>query len=272
MKHSLGILILILLTNSNNSPIYRTGQSAELIIVENDTLYLHNLPLESLREKNQTLDSLVNSYTHVWGCESTANWRGYVGIWEIKNNSLFFNDFYNCKRQNKMQFPEAIIPPFAFWVSDTLRVQQGKQIYYQHSGWNRIYEKEHFLIVEKGKVISKEILENGFSIEDQGLYHSELLPMLLDSISHSIPDQFKGQEVFLIFSFDKKFIPFLRGSNPELIEFLQSHIDKLPDSKLFRNHEHYPFLSQMMQIELSNNLSNIYKEKIEQIRYPFGDQ
>lgn len=272
MKHTLGILLLVLLVSYLKSPNYRTGQSAELIIVKNDTLFLHNLPLEPLRDRNPILDSLVDSHTNDWGCSSTANWRGYVGIWEIKNDSLFFNDFYNCARKSKTGFPRDIIPPFAFWVSDTLRAQQGKQIYYQHSGWDRIYEKEHLLITKRGKIISYETLVNGFSTEDQGLYHAELLPLLLDNISHSIPDQFKGQEVFLIFSFDKKFIPFLRGSNPELIEFLQSQIDKLPDSKLFRNHEHYPFLSQMMQIELGDNLSNVYKDKIEQLRYPFSDQ
>lgn len=256
MKHALIILFISLLVYSLSSPNHITGQASELLIIENDTLAIHNLPLKPLLINDPILDSLVDSYYHDWGCTSMGNARGYLGVWEVKNDSLFFNSFLSCNKTNHKEFPQNRIPSFAVWYSDTLRIQEGELIYYEPNGWNRIYEKEHFWVIQNGHVTSKETFENGFIEGDQRLNHRELFKILITSINDGLAENYNGELVFFNFNFKNKFRPFSKSQDSELMTYIQEKIDDLPANKDFRNHEHFPFLAMNWRIRLGKAYEN----------------
>jgi hypothetical protein len=57
----------------------------------------------------------------------------------------------------------------ASWVSGKFRAAKGKVIYYQHSGFERNYEEETILDIDKGKVIGKKeyhnFVKDGFAFD-----------------------------------------------------------------------------------------------------------
>lgn len=85
---TISILIFgILISNK----IFGTAQIPDLLIYNNDTVSLYANPLESYyTEDNPRPDYIVD------GCWSTACWRGYQAIWEVKNDSLFLNAILDC--------------------------------------------------------------------------------------------------------------------------------------------------------------------------------
>lgn len=85
---------------------------------------------------------------------STACWRGYIGYWEIKDDRL-----YLCRVVGAYQW-DAGDPVFADWVSDTLRVPEGKLLHYVHMGFESIYEGELEILVEEGVVVDRLVIEH----------------------------------------------------------------------------------------------------------------
>lgn len=80
----LGLLITI------NS--FGTAQVPDLIIYKGDTLILYTNPLESYYNE----DNPRPKHFYVNGYSSTACWRGYQAIWEIKDNKLYLNAIQDC--------------------------------------------------------------------------------------------------------------------------------------------------------------------------------
>lgn len=71
---------------------FGTAQVPDLIIYKGDTLILHANPLESYYNK----DNPRPKHFYVSGYGSTACWRGYQAIWEIKDNKLYLNAIQDC--------------------------------------------------------------------------------------------------------------------------------------------------------------------------------
>ena len=55
------------------------------------------------------------------------------------------------------------------WLTRDIRVAKGKEIYYQHMGFERNYEEEQIISIDKGKVTGKKVYHNyvidGFSFD-----------------------------------------------------------------------------------------------------------
>lgn len=97
---------------------------------------------------------------------TTACWRGYVGRWEITDGRLYLIELDGRIDKDEMtpamellfpSFPERV---FAHWFSGTLRIPLGKQVEYVHMGFSSKYEKDLFVKVRQGVVISESIREN----------------------------------------------------------------------------------------------------------------
>jgi hypothetical protein len=85
---------------------------------------------------------------------STANWRGYIGSWEVKNGKFYLTDIRGKYR---------IIgktPIFADWFSGIIRIPKGEELHYIHMGFGTIYEKEIHVKIEKGVVIKTKEIDN----------------------------------------------------------------------------------------------------------------
>lgn len=83
---------------------------------------------------------------------STACWRGYQGIWEVRDDRLYF-----CGFSERFLLAS---PLFADWVSATLVVPEGQLVQYVHMGFDSVYEREIHVTVERGIVTGRTVIHN----------------------------------------------------------------------------------------------------------------
>jgi hypothetical protein len=98
------------------------------------------------------------------GC-STGLWRGYVGLWEIKNGRLVLVDIFACGNKstsikNKI-FGKDRTEIFADWFIGQLFIERGKLIKYNHTAYDRFYETEIIVEVKNGIIEKETEYKNG---------------------------------------------------------------------------------------------------------------
>ena len=95
---------------------------------------------------------------------STACWRGYIGSWEIKEDS-----FYLTGLEGRLRFI-GTEPLLADWFTGVLRIPQGEMLHYVHMGFGSIYEYEEHIKIEAGQVVARHRVDNrGKQIDKSGL-------------------------------------------------------------------------------------------------------
>jgi hypothetical protein len=149
-------LLLLLAT-----PAWPTAQIPERIVFEGTEGFLFTNPLESYFSKENPRPEFASPHT--------ACWRGYVGAWEIREDTLYLSDIKAWMRDEdgkaasvgfEKVFPGKSKPLKAEWFTGTLRIPKGKPIKYVHMGYQTIYEYDVFLRVEAGKVIDRQMVDN----------------------------------------------------------------------------------------------------------------
>ncbi len=159
-------LPFVLCMIATSFPGYATEQAPDRLVMGEDTLRLHALPLEQWKEQNNWEkpffpDSLLEVST---GC-----WRGYIAYWEVIDNRLYLTDIYNCNLSTKADlgvlFPGKVQNNrvYADWFSDTVTAYKGKLIYYEHAGFSAIYEHERELVFAEGYKTGEEDFDNSLS-------------------------------------------------------------------------------------------------------------
>jgi len=101
----------------------------------------------------------------------TALWRGYVGSWEIVDERLYLIGLDGtleggAKASLASVFPGFPDRVFAHWYSGTIRIPQGKQLKYVHMGYESTFERDLFLDVDRGLVVSTRERLNGVAGSD----------------------------------------------------------------------------------------------------------
>lgn len=107
-----------------------TAQTPEILIYEGEELNMTSNP------------SLNDMADRGWGL-STGNYRGYVGVWEIKDNKLYLNEV-------RGGFKKEELPAFADWISEELHAWKGNMLHYVHAGYGSMYEEDVFFKIESG--------------------------------------------------------------------------------------------------------------------------
>ena len=161
---------------------YATAQEGDVIYINGEKLKLLGNPINLDSALYHTLkDELPSNRPIV-----SSNWDGYTAYWSINNDKLYL-DSVRCEAYDpkvKAVVGESIPPEtlnrifnsysagnriVASWVSGKIRVAKGKVIYYQHSGFERNYEEETILDIDKGKVVGKKeyhnFVKDGFSFD-----------------------------------------------------------------------------------------------------------
>jgi hypothetical protein len=143
------ILLLIFLT-SMIEKVSGTAQIPDFLIYKGDTLSIYANPLESYFDSISRPDSIFEKY----GYNSTACWRGYIGYWELRNDSLFLVELHGDSTKidlslifNNRNTDKKI---FADWVDYPINNPYGELIHYEHMGYASIYEFERDFIIKKG--------------------------------------------------------------------------------------------------------------------------
>lgn len=158
MRYILTIYFGLFIGNS----VFATGQIPDYLIYKGDTVAIFSNPLEQYFEwtgKRELIDFV--------GCGSTACWRGYKAIWELKNDSLFLRQITSCHNDcglviknadlNKMFGTDDV---FANWFTGKMVIPQGKRVQYIHMGYASIYERELHISFKNGIQTKEETVSN----------------------------------------------------------------------------------------------------------------
>jgi hypothetical protein len=134
-----------------------TAQCSDLLTYDGNKCPLLCTPLEDYFELGHIRPkSIIDNEG-----STTANWRGYIGIWFIENEHLYLADILGPEGEPSTAmsdlFGEQKKPIEATWYSGVLRIPSGEEINYVHLEFETLFEKDILLTVERGKVINKEI-------------------------------------------------------------------------------------------------------------------
>lgn len=81
---------------------------------------------------------------------------------------------------------------FAEWFSGKLRIPHGKMLRYVHQGYASIYEKELFLKIEKGKLVSSYVIDNKKRLEKEKDFEEMELEGICEYIFGGKPEKKKS--------------------------------------------------------------------------------
>lgn len=171
---------------------FATGQECDVAYFNGQKWYLMGRPVE---HDSVLYHSLLKYLPDDRGT-STANWEGFVGYWSVKKGYLVLDSIMvrivvdgklvdtriqdNVMRKVFAKYYYKNKAIVALWVSGRIRLAQGEMIYYEHAAWNRNYETEVFLTIEKGKITDRKTYHN--RIVRDGFHFG------YDSVAESIRD------------------------------------------------------------------------------------
>lgn len=168
MKQRIIILTFFLLTVSVEK-VLATSQVPDILIYNKDTLWVFANPLEQL----SNIDSLRSKlFGDKKGCITTACWREYSAEWTIIDNQLYLTGIFSCcyyedkiKSDLKQLFGKKFIDGKvkADWVTAKILSPQGKELYYVHSGYESLYEKEVIYEFVNGQLKGTKTFDNSKS-------------------------------------------------------------------------------------------------------------
>ena len=136
-----------------------TAQVAERLIIGGKESLLFTNPLSLyLKQAGITFKS-----------PHTANWRGYVGTWEIIESEglerLYLVMLSAHKSYEEVISLSDVFPGhekvFAHWFTGELRCPQGAQLEYMHMGYGSVYEYDLLMDIKQGVLVNKHARHNG---------------------------------------------------------------------------------------------------------------
>ncbi|WP_101688485.1 energy transducer TonB family protein [Dysgonomonas massiliensis] len=177
------ILVTCLLTLSF-SLSYATKQMGDWLIYKGDTLTVYYFILDDYLWESPAKDTFYEKNKDLL-MGTTACWRGYRAVMEIRNDSLFLKKV--CGRDNL----EMDISPlfdqekdiFVYWYTGSLTNLRNNQIYV-HEDWGGFYEYETDFIFKKG--ILKNIEEYHNTIKTSIYANTDNWKILVDYVQSSI--------------------------------------------------------------------------------------
>lgn len=179
--YTIGSLVFFVIMSFST---YATEQAPDRLIVDDDTLLLHALPLEEWRNQNNRetplfLDS-VSSF-------STGCWRGYIAYWELIDNRLYLSSIYigdHATVNLEDLFAETAQDGrvYADWFSDTVTAYQGELLYSMHMGFSSIYEYEFEYVFDRGVLMHTAYFDNSLSKNGPLFINQANLRPVIDSL------------------------------------------------------------------------------------------
>ena len=182
ISYILSILTLLLAFSHNASA---TNQARDIIIIDKVEHRLNKVLLYQL--DSVTYDALGKKLEFDKSSHS-ANWRGCISTFEVKDNKLFLNSIETSKVHivfNGLldKYMDRKGRVFASWVSDTLICGTGECLHVEPDGLFPVYEQETELVVEAGVVVSSRTYTNRIR-NTPGTVHFE-------NIRYQMPKEFR---------------------------------------------------------------------------------
>lgn len=140
-----------------------TAQIPETLHYQGERLALFDEPLRAYFQ--------LPGVSSLFVAESTANWRGYEGTWEIRDDRLYLTGLEGRLKDGSTGtlatvFPDSPNGVFARWYSGELHTPRGRLIKYVHMGYASQYESDLLLQIENGVLKRSSIRHNGVKESD----------------------------------------------------------------------------------------------------------
>jgi hypothetical protein len=138
-----------------------TAQIREIIYYKGEKTVMATEPLSSYLQSRKDI---------CFNARSSACWRGYLGIWKIKDKRLFLVKLKGYIDEDYKEVELEYIFPgkkevFADWFSGKIRISQGELLQYVHMGYSSVFEKDLFLKFKDGVLIDEETIDNRIEFE-----------------------------------------------------------------------------------------------------------
>lgn len=130
-----------------------TRQVSETLFENGNEHWIESEPLEKYLKKRKDVK---------FKGTSTANWRGYIGTWEIVDNKLYLIRLRNSRGDElgtEYLFPGQT-RVFAEWFSGDIDIPDGERFRYYNMRYSAFYERNILLRFSKGVFIEKKIVDN----------------------------------------------------------------------------------------------------------------
>ena len=176
-------LLALLLAFSHN--VSATRQARDIIIIDKVEHRLNKALLYQL--DSVTYDALGKKLEFEKSSHS-ANWRGHIATFEVKDKKLFLNSIKTSKVHTDFKglldkYLDRKGRVIASWVSDTLMFGTGECLHVEPDGLFPVYEQETELVVEAGVVVSSRTYTNRIR-NTPGTVHFE-------NIRYQMPKEFR---------------------------------------------------------------------------------
>lgn len=199
MKLLFKFLVAIFFGLFANTKSHATAQMGEIIIIDGQKFELLSVPIHN--------DSLLATKLNECLSEGrgTSCWRGYVGEWELKEGRLYLNKIMEPYEEiiidtkdtfDAYRTKDGIL---ASWFTGELRVVEGERIYRVHDAFFRKYSKETIYKVEKGCVVSKNIMNQVY--REGTLSHSEWVKEVRASFDMAKFPELENANVYVSFRY-----------------------------------------------------------------------
>ena len=171
---------------------HATGQTGDVIFIDGARWVLLGKPIDLDATIYRDLKAVLPENRPI----VTSNWDGYTAYWSIQQDQLCLDsvkcDNYDSETQKLrgVSIPsDTLLRVFknyvagdriiASWLTREIRVATGKVIYYLHDAFERNYEEEMMLNIDKGEVTGRKEHHNhvvdGFSFDKFNLANNEEL-------------------------------------------------------------------------------------------------
>ena len=159
-----------------------TGQDGDIIYIDGTRWELLGRPICVDSLLYHDLRAVLPSERSIL----TSNWDGFTAYWSIKQNVLYLDSIRTVHFDSDTKdYMGSCIPAATLfrvfkkhvagdcivgsWLTKNIRVAKGKVINYQHIGFERNYEDEQIISIDKGVVTGKKVYHNyvidGFSFD-----------------------------------------------------------------------------------------------------------
>ena len=132
-----------------------TAQMGGVLLYNGEKHHMTSLPFSDYLKTRK--DVILFQY-------HTANYRGYFGKWEVRDNKLYLIDLDANVAGTKGVELDYFFPGqtevFADWFCGEIELQLGEILEYVHLGFDSVFEKEIHLCFENGILISESVVDN----------------------------------------------------------------------------------------------------------------
>ena len=182
ISYILSILTLLLAFSHNVSA---TRQARDIIIIDKVE---HRLNKVLLYQLDSVIYDALGKKLEFDKSSHSANWRGHISTFEVKDNKLFLNSIETSKVHTGFnglldKYMDRKGRVFASWISDTLICRTGECLHVEPDGLFPVYEQETELVVEAGVVVSSRTYTNRIR-NTPGTVHFE-------NIRYQMPKEFR---------------------------------------------------------------------------------